>query len=404
MNLTLLIDMDDTLLKNPLEKFMPAYLKLIGEALSSKIDPNQMIPQMLKATDKMIAKQDFRGTLESHFDNNFYPVLGLEKNDVSGLIDRFYAKEYRSLQQFTNPLPDAVQLVKKSLNNGFTVVVATNPLFPQKAMRERLTWANLPIDKVPFSLITSYENFHFAKPNPAYYAEILAQLGWPEQPVCMIGNSLSEDIQPAEKLGISTYWITEKSIDSSGSRNTSVYGSFEKAISWIESVAAMDSFSLDYSSPESILAFLKSTPAALDTILKQADPLLVNRRPGADEWSVLEIICHLRDVENEVNLPRFRKIVLQGETFIAAVDSDNWAKEREYQKGSLQKGFYCYSDARSALIDLVQNLDNSLLNHTVNHSIFGPTKVLELLQFIIYHDQDHIRQIKKTLSKFYTIR
>lgn len=284
MNLTLLIDMDDTLLKNPLEKFMPAYLKLIGEALSSKIDPNQMIPQMLKATDKMIAKQDFRGTLESHFDNNFYPVLGLEKNDVSGLIDRFYAKEYRSLQQFTNPLPDAVQLVKKSLNNGFTVVVATNPLFPQKAMRERLTWANLPIDKVPFSLIISYENFHFAKPNPAYYAEILAQLGWPEQPVCMIGNSLSEDIQPAQKLGISTYWITEKSIDSSGSRNTSVYGSFEKAISWIESVAAMDSFSLDYSSPESILAFLKSTPAALDTILKQADPLLVNRRPGADEW------------------------------------------------------------------------------------------------------------------------
>ena len=56
-------------------------------------------------------------------------------------------------------------------------MVATNPIFPRKAILHRLSWAGLAPEQVPFALITDYERFHFAKPNPAFFAEILAQLG-----------------------------------------------------------------------------------------------------------------------------------------------------------------------------------------------------------------------------------
>jgi FMN phosphatase YigB (HAD superfamily) len=394
VNLTILIDLDDTLLENPLESFMPAYLKLIGNALSSKIDPAKMIPQMLKATDKMIANQDFRETLESCFDKNFYPAFNITKKDVASIIDHFYKTKYLSLQQFTHPRSDAIEFVKQSLHVGNLLVVATNPLFPLQAMKERLRWANLPLEEYPFSLVTSYETLHFAKPNPAYYAEILAQLGWPEAPVCMIGNSISEDIQPTAKLGISAFLLSEKS----NNHANLPHGSFDQAAVWLKTVAANNSFSLNYSSIDSILAFLRSSPAALDTILKQNDPTALNTSPSAGEWSVLEVICHLRDVENDVNVPRLQKVIYQNETFIPAIDSDRWAKERNYQAESIQTALNSYLTGRANLIDLIQNLDVTLLNRTINHSIFGPTKVQELLQFIIRHDQEHLRQIKKTLN------
>ena len=58
--------------------------------------------------------------------------------------------------------------------SGYQVVIATAPLFPLLAIQERLRWAE--IDECPFTLITSMETSHFAKPHPEYLAEILARL------------------------------------------------------------------------------------------------------------------------------------------------------------------------------------------------------------------------------------
>ena len=73
-------------------------------------------------------------------------------------------------------------------------MIATNPLFPRTAIYQRLEWAGLPPDKYPFSLIPSYETFHFAKPNPTYFAEFLTISGWPDGPMIMVGNDLEHDI------------------------------------------------------------------------------------------------------------------------------------------------------------------------------------------------------------------
>jgi FMN phosphatase YigB (HAD superfamily) len=56
-------------------------------------------------------------------------------------------------------------------------------------------------------MIPSYETFHFAKPNPAYFAEFLAQLGWPKTPIVMVGNDVESDIGAARQLGLPVFWM-----------------------------------------------------------------------------------------------------------------------------------------------------------------------------------------------------
>ncbi len=51
----------------------------------------------------------------------------------------------------------------------------------------------------------------FSKPSPEYYAEILAKIGWNDEPVVMIGNSYEDDILPAQAIGITTYHIHHSS-------------------------------------------------------------------------------------------------------------------------------------------------------------------------------------------------
>ena len=86
------------------------------------------------------------------------------------------------------------------------MVVATNPVFPLQAIRERLRWGGF--GDTEFTLITSYENMHFCKPRRQYYKEILRMLGRKPAECWMIGNDVGEDLVAGE-LGISTFLVQD---------------------------------------------------------------------------------------------------------------------------------------------------------------------------------------------------
>ena len=89
---------------------------------------------------------------------------------------------------------------------GLRLIIATNPLFPAAAQYNRVKWAGL--DRDDFELITTYENSHYCKPNPAYYQEILDKQGLSADEVLMIGNDAREDTAAAQ-LGIPVFLVTD---------------------------------------------------------------------------------------------------------------------------------------------------------------------------------------------------
>jgi FMN phosphatase YigB (HAD superfamily) len=396
MSITLLLDLDDTLLNNDINRFLPHYLAALGKHLAQYVPPEKMTKELLAATSKMAANENPGVTLEEAFDSHFYPHIGVSKQQLVSVLAEFYEDVFPTLRHLTSPKPEAIRLVESALSNGNKVAIATNPLFPLRAIQHRLDWAGLNVETHAFDVITTYEGFHFAKPNPAYYAEILARLGWPDGPAVMVGNSLSDDLLPAEKLNLPGFWLADGS-DGQPEGPLSGKGALEDVLPWLEQVQS--AFTPGAYTREGILAVLKSTPAVLDTLARSLHPDEWGLIPQPGEWCFTEIICHLRDADQEINIPRFNRILDTSNTFLPSVNADAWSETRAYCKENGPLALAGFIQSRVELIHKLESLHDNEWKKPARHAIFGPTTLQELTVFIVQHDQTHIQQALKTVRR-----
>ena len=404
MSLTVLLDLDNTLITNDMGSFLPAYLKKLSSYLP-EWPAEKVIQTLMAGTNRMVTKKVPANSLEQEFDSIFYPGLGVEKIELQQRINKFYREGFPTLKGFTSTRPEAVRLVDFLFNKGYPVVIATNPLFPLTAIEQRLEWAGLLVNQFSFALLTSFETFHFCKPNPAYLAEILANLGWHDQPAVVIGDGLEEEIIPAGKLGIPAFWVTDESTSlPAGLHPLSEKGDLIDVIPWLQRLEAVGNFEYQLFTPDSILAVLISTPAAFDTLTKKLSGIEWQQRLSDTDWAANEIICHLRDVDREVNLPRM-KLVASGENpFFAGIVTDVWAEERKYIKEDGITALNAFMEVRSQLVELLGGLDEKSWELPARHAIFGPTQLIELAGFISTHDRTHVHQMFQAVNKHYLMR
>jgi FMN phosphatase YigB (HAD superfamily) len=399
MTLTLLLDLDDTCLGNSMDTFIPAYLQALGDYLASYVAPDKMVPTLLASTQLMLQNKRPDQRLKQVFDQAFFPALDIDPDDFQDHIDSFYADEFPTLKVLTQFRPEAVQMVEEAFARGYRVVIATNPLFPLTAILQRLDWAGLSSNKYPFSLIPSYESFTFAKPNPAFIAETLSRLGWPEGPVVMVGDDFNLDINPARKLGLGTFWINNNGHPPVETPNVSDgHGTLADLHPWLDATPS-EHLIPDYAHPEGMVAILRSTPAVLEAISQDLDAPTWSKHPEPGEWNFIEILCHFRDVDAEVNLPRILSVLQDTNPFIPGIDTDQWAAERLYYCQNGQEALKDFISTRIQLLDILDELKSDDWTRPARHAIFGPTILKELISIIVGHDRLHIRQVNTSLGE-----
>lgn len=403
MNLTLLLDLDDTLLDSNMDTFIPAYFQALSAFLKEQVEPELMISALMSGTRKMMASSDPSRTLQQVFDAEFFPKIGFAREELQPRIDLFYEEVFPTLNYLTSSRPEAIELVEWALTQGVRLAVATNPLFPLAAIHHRMRWAGLPPEDWPFEVVSSYETFHFTKPNPAYFAEVLGRMGWPDGPVLMVGDDTGLDLPGSNALGLATYWINASSAAAPAGIDLVGQGSVGDLRPWLER-ADLSVLEPDFSRPETLIALMLSTPAVISGLLpslskrEQAAGLDMRRRPVPNEWSLTEILCHLRDTELEINLPRLRMLLELNEPFIPARDTDSWAVTRDYKNQNAAQAMQVFMSARMETVDLMRGLTNEW-TRKARHAIFGPTDLQELVKFMGEHDKLHIRQICSTIGQ-----
>jgi len=200
----ILFDLDGTLLDNDMSIFMPQYFSLLSKKLSPFIKQPLFLEALLKASRAMISDYHPSLTNKQVFWQKFLALTGLDYQTVSPLTEEFYINDFPSLKSLTRPMPGARELIEKLFAKGLKIVIATNPLFPKRAIKHRLQWAAL--DDFPFALITTYENMHTGKPRLEYYYEILSLIKAQPWQAIMVGNSLDEDMI-AKKVGLFTFYL-----------------------------------------------------------------------------------------------------------------------------------------------------------------------------------------------------
>ncbi|MBN2385992.1 MAG: DinB family protein [Anaerolineales bacterium] len=393
MMITLLLDLDDTLLDTNVDAFIPAYFSGLSAALADRVAPDTMLPALMGGTQAMMASQDPARTLEQVFDDFFYPQLGIPKAELRDQIEHFYDETFPTIQHVTGQRPEAVAFVDWSFASGHRVAIATNPYFPLKAVHHRMRWAGLAPEVYRFALISAFEGFHFTKETGAYFYEFLGQLGWPSDPVVMVGNDLDMDLLPALKVGLPVFWLRD---GRDGAHPGIPQGSFADLRRWLEQ-ADPEGLHPSIETPEAVAALLRSTPAAIATLTSGLSDQKWLCEPLPGEWCLTEILCHLRDVDVEVNLERLRRVLAEDNPFISAEDTDRWAEERQYRRQDGRQALADLIAARKELLALLDDLQASQWSRPARHAIFGPMTLQELVTFVAEHDRIHVQQVWKTV-------
>ncbi|MDO9087842.1 MAG: DinB family protein [Anaerolineaceae bacterium] len=396
----ILFDLDDTLLENSMETFLPAYLYKLGEHLSNYISPKLLPTAIFTGTEFMVNNNDPSKTLEECFDQYFYPHIGYSKDHLYNHLKDFYNNKFPALAPFTKIIPAAQIQINKMVDSHHKIVIATNPLFPKIAIEHRIEWANLGLPLSDFEYITNYEEMHFTKPKPEFIAEILGKLGWPDEFTLMVGNEWDMDIVPAELLGIPSFFIGRPPEEINiPIHPLSSSGKLDQVVDWIENINSKKLLVEINNSKTSFLAILRATAANIDSYQRlHFSNEVFTKRPKKDEWSLVEIFAHLADVDIEVNIPRLKLIEKETNPFIEAALTDQWAEERQYIRNNPIEVIQKFVENRIQLIEKLEYFGPDLWKKPINHAIFGPTSTIELIKFITQHDRIHISQIVKTIN------
>jgi FMN phosphatase YigB (HAD superfamily) len=394
---TLLFDLDDTLLGNDIDRFLKPYIHGISSHTAALAQPKAFASYMMAGVQAMIANTDPRLTLKDVFGAIFYPGIGVSEEIILPHLTEYYDQVYPALRSETQVVAASRQIMEWAFEAGYRVVVATNAVFPRAAILHRLDWAGVKADEFPYALITTFEDMHFAKPSPEYYAEILARIDVRPEEAMMIGNDWEQDIAPAHTLGLHTWWATAPGTPSPNGAATGV-GTLADFLVWAQTPGQLDSLPNLLTTPRGLRAQQAASLAMTLELTKALPEAAWTRRPNEIEWSLTEIACHLRDVELEISLPRLRKVLNETNPFISAIDADTWAAERNYQAQSGLEAMAAYAEARIGTVALLDSLTPEQWQRPARHTVFGPTMLRELVSFTNEHDRLHIKQIKENLK------
>ena len=215
----------------------------------------------------------------------------------------------------------------------------------------------------------------------------------------MVGNDLERDIRPAQMLGLATYHVDDESASPS-ELVTGAHGKLADLRLWLEST---DPASLipSLKSVDSVLGILSATPAVINGLTRELDASAWSHEPAPGDWSLSELVCHLRDTEREIHQIQIELFKEQNEPFIPRPDTGVWASQRDYFHEDGVSALKEFNDARRKILTLLKEVpaEHSAWERKARHAIFGPTNFLEIVGFIAEHDRLHIQQAWSTLKK-----
>lgn len=116
-------------------------------------------------------------------------------------------------------------------------------------------------------------------------------------------------------------------------------------------------------------------------------------KPPTGEFSVVENICHLRDIEVEGYAVRIRKILLEGQPFLMDLDGARMAKERDYNNQELDAALDAFAHAREECISTILGLSSEQLMRTGTLENTGSITLADLLEMMREHDAAHIAEL-----------
>lgn len=142
---------------------------------------------------------------------------------------------------------------------------------------------------------------------------------------------------------------------------------------------------------------LRRFPSILQPLVAPLDEVAWRFKPKPEDWSIVEVVCHLRDEEFEDFRLRVRSTLETPEQAWQPIDPPRSAIDRQYQNDNPRCALQAFMDERTKSLEWLDSLDAPNWETCHPHPKIGPVPASRLLGSWVAHDLLHLRQITKRL-------
>lgn len=233
----ILFDLDGTLCPMELEEFLGGYFKDIARFAAERgVDADRFARAFGAGAQAMAKRAPGGKTNYQVFWDTFFGVFDRAEADWEAMFAEYYDTRFGLIGADVEKNPATRRAIDVLVGKGYPLVLATQPMFPRRAVEWRLSWSGL--DAKPFRYITRYDNSTAVKPQVEYYAEVLGRCGLRAEDALMVGNNTLDDLVASE-LGVDVYLVTDHLLDSQGRGLEGVaHGTMEQFAAWVGELPA----------------------------------------------------------------------------------------------------------------------------------------------------------------------
>ena len=153
---------------------------------------------------------------------------------------------------------------------------------------------------------------------------------------------------------------------------------------------------------QSLIETLKDTPRIVSQLTTDLQSAQTTWKPSAEEFSVLENVCHLADLEREGYGVRIARLIAEDAPFMQDFNGGRVAKERDYNRQDFSAALRDFTGAREEAVSAVRALSTEQLERSGTLEGTGTITLSRLLEMMREHDRSHLeelRSLRERLSK-----
>lgn len=143
-----------------------------------------------------------------------------------------------------------------------------------------------------------------------------------------------------------------------------------------------------------IAAYIRGVPDEVAHLFRGLSEEEVRRRPAQDEWSLLELACHLRDSAIEEGL-RARRMVEEDNPTLEPYDPDRRAVERDYAAEDPARALTAVRAYLTGYAYQLERFTDEEWERAGVHPERGPVTVLSRAEEEVEHIRDHLEQMRR---------
>jgi len=144
-----------------------------------------------------------------------------------------------------------------------------------------------------------------------------------------------------------------------------------------------------------ILESLARTPESIDSMLMRLPSSQWSAKTYEEEWSFVENICHLRDLETEGYAVRIARILAEEKPFLPDFDGSRVAIERKYIDQDARQALSDFTTTRANNVARLKGLRPESLERTGTFENTGAITIRQLIDMIHKHDQQHLGDLTR---------